>query len=167
MKTRELTLLSAYIAMGSVLYFLETFLPLPVIVPGGRWGFSNLVLLLALPQFSLSNLLVIAIGKSTIGNVLSGRLMTPGYVMGLGGVIVAVLLMWILYRSKKDFGYLGISLAGALINNFFQLLFAGAFIMGTLRVITIFPYFAIVGSVSAVINALIANRIKTKGRDIL
>ncbi|MEA2065916.1 MAG: Gx transporter family protein [Thermotogota bacterium] len=167
MKTKEITLLSVYIAMGSVLYFLETFLPLPSIIPGGRWGFSNLVLLIALPRFSLGNLLFIAIGKSTIGNILSGRLMTPGYVMGLGGAMVAVLVMWSLYRSKKDFGYLGISLVGAQANNFFQLLFAGVFIMGTFRVITVFPYFALVGSISAVINAIVAHRIRMKSGDIL
>ncbi|MGC9383637.1 MAG: Gx transporter family protein [Kosmotogaceae bacterium] len=167
MKTKEITLLSVYVAMGSVLYFLETFLPLPSIVPGGRWGFSNLVLLVALPRVSLSSLLLIAAGKSTIGNILSGRLMTPGYVMGLGGAIVAVLVMWSLYRSKMSFGYLGISLTGALANNFFQLLFAGVFIMGTFRVITIFPYFALVGSISAIINALIAHRIRVKSGDFL
>ncbi|MFO7881723.1 MAG: Gx transporter family protein [Kosmotogaceae bacterium] len=167
MKTKDLTLLSVYIALGSVLYFLETFLPLPVVVPGGRWGFSNLVLLIALPRFSLSNLLLIAIGKSTVGNLLSGRLMTPGYVMGLGGVVIAVLIMWLLYGSRKDFGYIGISLSGALVNNFFQLVFAGVFIMGTLRVINIFPFFAIVGSISAIVNAIIAHSIKMKSGDIL
>jgi heptaprenyl diphosphate synthase len=66
-----------------------------------------------------------------------------------------------------SFGYLGISLTGALANNFFQLLFAGVFIMGTFRVITIFPYFALVGSISAIINALIAHRIRVKSGDFL
>ncbi len=167
MKTRDLTLMAVYIALGSVLYFLETFIPFPVVVPGGRWGFSNLVLLIALPRVPLSNLLLIAVGKSTIGNLLSGRLMTPGYIMGLGGALLAVLTMWLLYRSRKEFGYLGISLSGALINNSFQLVYAGIFILGTLRIVSIFPYFAVVGSISAVVNAVIAHRINIKSGDIL
>jgi uncharacterized membrane protein len=52
-------------------------------------------------------------------------------------------------------------------NNFFQLLFAGVFIIGTFRVITVFPYFALVGSISAIINAFIAHRIRMKSGDIL
>lgn len=146
------------IALGSVLYLLESFIPFPLPVPGGRWGFSNLVLLIALAELPLKDLLALAAGKSVIGSLLAGRLGTPGFVMGFSGIIFSCLIMWALYKTRV-FGFVGISLAGAACNNFFQLLIAALLIVKSGQIMLFYPYMVLLGTVSALINAYIAHEV--------
>ena len=61
-------------ALSVCVYYVESFLPLPVAIPGARWGFSNFPLLLSVvTDVGLTNTLYIALLKTLLGSILSGR----------------------------------------------------------------------------------------------
>ncbi len=166
MEAKRITTLSMLIALGSVLYLLESLIPFPLPVPGGRWGFSNLVLIIALAGMPLGDILILSIGKSLIGSLLTGRLATPGFLMGITGSLSSAAVMWLLNRTKK-FGLVGISLAGASVSNLIQLLVASALIVKSIEIVFIYPYMLIMGSISALINAYIAFEVIRRMGDTL
>lgn len=155
MEARRITALSMLIAIGSVLYLLESLIPFPLPVPGGRWGFSNLVLIIALAGMPLGDIFVLSIGKSLVGGLLTGRLATPGFLMGITGSLSSGAVMWLLNRTER-FGLVGISLAGASASNLTQLLVAYALIVKSMEIVFLYPYMLVMGSISALINAYIA-----------
>lgn len=166
MEARRITTLSMLIAIGSVLYLLESLIPFPLPIPGGRWGFSNLVLIIAIAGMPLGDILVLSIGKSLIGSLLTGRLATPGFLMGIAGSLSSGAVMWFLSRTER-FGLVGISLAGASASNLIQLLVAYALIVKSIEIVFLYPYMLIMGSISALINAYIAFEVIRRMGDTL
>ncbi|MBN2219206.1 MAG: Gx transporter family protein [Kosmotogaceae bacterium] len=155
MEAKRVTTLSMLMAIGAVLYLLESLIPFPLPIPGGRWGFSNLVLMIALAGLPFGDILTLSIGKSIIGSLLTGRLATPGFLMGVAGTASAAATMWLLNKTRK-FGLLGISIAGAAVSNFSQLMVASSLIVKSIEIIFLYPYMLILGSISASINAYVA-----------
>lgn len=143
------------ISLGSAIYFLETLIPFPLPVPGGRWGFSNMVILISLPGVPIIDLLTISVGKNILGSLISGKIATPGFLMGLSGVSGSVVVMWYMWKMGI-FGLAGISIIGAAVNNLVQLTIAAFYIIGDFRLFELYPYFFLTGSISALINAYIA-----------
>jgi len=69
--------LGVMVAISSVVYVLEGLIPFPV--PGGKWGFSNF-LVLYLSFFSgITNGLVLALSKSLLGSILSVPYSLPDF----------------------------------------------------------------------------------------
>ena len=146
----SVALLGISISLATVMYVLENFIPFPL--PVGRWGFSN-SMVLYYATISLKGSLTVAAGKSILGSLFSGRLMSPTFIMGFLGSISAAFVERFLF--KLGFGYLGMSLAGSAVNNLVQVLI-GAVIVRSKMVISIFPIFLIFGSISAIANVYIA-----------
>jgi len=143
------------ISLGSAIYFLETLIPFPLPVPGGRWGFSNMVVLISLPGASIVDVLTISAGKNVLGSLISGKIATPGFLMGLFGVSGSAIVMWHMYKARI-FGLAGTSIAGASTNNLIQLAFAALYVIREPRLFELYPYFFLTGSLSALVNAYIA-----------
>ncbi len=146
----SVALLGVSVSLATVMYVLENFIPFPL--PVGRWGFSN-SMVLYYAAISFKGSLTVAAGKSILGSLFSGRLMSPTFIMGFLGSISAAAVERLLF--KLGFGYLGMSLAGSAINNLVQVL-VGAAIVKSGMVISILPIFLIFGSISAVANVYIA-----------
>ena len=73
-KTKKISYIAILTALASAVYYVESFLPLPVAIPGARWGFSNFPLLLSVvTDVGLTNTLYIALLKTLLGSILSGR----------------------------------------------------------------------------------------------
>ncbi|AKI96540.1 Gx transporter family protein [Kosmotoga pacifica] len=156
--TRKVARLAILISLGAAIYFLENLIPFPVPVPGGRWGFSNMVLLISLPGASFTDILILSAGKNVLGSLVSGKIATPGFLMGLFGVSSSAALMWLMSRAKI-FGLAGISVAGAAVNNLIQLSIAAFYVVREPGLLGLYPYFALTGSLSALINAYIAFKV--------
>lgn len=155
MKSHKIAKFAILISLGSAIYFLETLIPFPLPVPGGRWGFSNMVILISLPGAPIADLLTISVGKNILGSLISGKIATPGFLMGLSGVSGSVAVMWYMWKTNI-FGLAGISITGAAVNNLIQLTIAAFYIIGDLRIFELYPYFFLTGSISAFINAYVA-----------
>ncbi len=143
------------IAVGSAIYVFESFIPFPIPIPGARWGFSNMVIVYALPFTSLPWLLALVLGKAIVGGLISGRFLGPTFLMGLLGSVSSVLLMYTSLKTFKKSGLILHSVIGALSNNVVQVLI-GAQIVSSWAIIGYLPYMEILATLSGSANAVIA-----------
>ena len=146
----KISLLGILIALSSAIYALESFIPFPL--PVGRWGFSNSLVLFS-ATLSLKSALIVSAGKSILGSISVGRIMSPTFWMGFFGSIGAAVVERALYRMK--FGYIGMSLSGSIVNNVVQMFF-GAVMIKSKEIFLLLPLFLVMGSISAIANVYIA-----------
>lgn len=143
------------IAVGAAIYILESYAPFPVPIPGARWGFSNMIIVYALPDTPLSWLIVLTMGKSFIGSLLGGTFLAPTFLMGFTGSIASTIAMYLSFRTVRKAGLIFHSIMGAIFNNIIQVLVAVQ-VVGTWAIISYLPYMEIIGIFSGIANAIIA-----------
>ena len=135
--TKKLTLIAVLVAQAIVLHLLESFIPIPLPIPGVKLGLANIITLLALILFDFKTALAIAFGRTLLGSLLSGTLFNIGFFLAISGAIFAALVMYFLllfgrlFRATFSFSILGISVAGAIAHNLGQLAIAALLIKNT------------------------------------
>ncbi len=153
--SKRLALYGVLIATGSAIYVFESYIPMPVPIPGARWGFSNLVVVYSLPFSSFGYLFSVVVGKATIGSLLSGKIFTPTFFMGFSGSIASAVIMFVSYRLLKGFGVVFHSVVGALANNVVQV-FIGAYLISSWMIFSYLPYMEILAVISGSVNGFLA-----------
>jgi heptaprenyl diphosphate synthase len=155
-KSKKISYIAILSALASAVYFFESFIPLPIGLPGARWGFSNFpVLISAISGFGILNTVFIAIIKTFLGSIFSGKLFSPVFFMGLFGAISSAFLMSFLAKKIKNISVLSISEIGAFFSNCVQAVIAGFFILKSDAIIYYFPYMIFFGIITAFLNASI------------
>jgi len=153
--TRRLTWIGLLTAAASILFALETPINLPV--PWIRLGLANIVTVLVLEWWSLRETLIVVVLRSVVGSVLMGKLMHPDFVFSLVGGIAAALAMWLMVAyGKKWFGFIGVSVAGALVKNAVQLGLAYALVVRHVYLFSILPLLFAVSLISGLIVGFLA-----------
>lgn len=155
MKSKKISYTAILSAFSTAIYIVESFLPVPIAVPGVRWGFSNFPLIIAAQSnIGFLNVVFIAIVKSVFGSLMSGRFLAPTFFMGFFGGLSSAVVMYVMSKTKK-FGILGISETGAFFSNVVQILIAGVFYIKSYRIVYYLPYMVFFGVITAFINYLI------------
>lgn len=155
MKSRKIALNSLFISLGIAVYVLESFIPFPF--PNGKWGFSNFVVLLSIVLFGAKQGLIVAVGKSFFGSLVTGHFLDVIFFMSVLGSISAAIIEAIVVKTKI-FGLLGVSIFGSVTNNAVQA-FVGAFFVGSKAIFWILPYMLVLGLPGAFANAYIAGKV--------
>ncbi|MFN6991795.1 MAG: Gx transporter family protein [Fervidobacterium sp.] len=140
--------------MSSAIYVVEGVVPFPV--PGGKWGFSNFLVLYFSYFGTLSDALILALSKSLLGSMLSGSLFTPGFFMGFFGSLAAATVQSIISKVKL-LSIFGVSIVGMVVNNIVQF-FVGSILIGSSAIYSLLPIVLFLGTISAIANAYLARR---------
>lgn len=160
-KSKKISYLAILTGLASAIYYFETFLPLPVAVPGAKWGFSNFPVLMAVINgYGYGNTIFIAFLKTLLGSLLSGKILSPTFLLGMTGSLVSSFMMVFAYKKIKKIGILGVSEIGAFFSNVCQVIVAGLFIVKSSGIFWYLPYMVIFGAISAFINSSIVSVIK-------
>ncbi|MGM0639897.1 MAG: Gx transporter family protein [Thermotogota bacterium] len=160
-KSKKISYLAILTGLASAIYYFETFLPLPVAVPGAKWGFSNFPVLMAVVNgYGYANTIFIAFLKTLLGSLLSGKILSPTFLLGLTGSLVSSFMMVLAYKNIKKIGVLGVSEIGAFFSNIFQVIVAWLFVVKSTGIFWYLPYMIIFGAISAFINSSIVSVIK-------
>lgn len=154
-RTGESVRLGLLVVLSATMYMMETFLPGFFLVPGFRWGFSNSIVLFCVIGGRYRDGIIVSALKSVLGSFFTGTLFSFPFLLGFGGVISGAVAM-ILARKTRLFGISGISIIGACVNNTVQL-FLASIIVRSQQVMALMPYIILVGTVSAVVNAIIVS----------
>jgi len=118
---KKLTYISALIALGIVLNFLEP--PIFSFIPGIRIGFANIVSVLGLLMFGPLEAITIAFFRTTLGSVIKGALNPIQFWTSFAGGIFAAAVMAAIFKFlKNNFSIVGISIIGGISNNLVQFL---------------------------------------------
>lgn len=142
-------------ALGLVLSYVETLIPVFIAVPGMKLGLANLIVVILLygvgprEAYTVSVLRVILVGFM-FGNMAS-------IIYSLAGCSLSFLVMLLLYR-REGFTILGVSVAGAVFHNLGQIIVA-MLIVETFSIIYYFPILMVSGVVTGLVIGIISKEV--------
>jgi len=152
-RTRKLVLSGMIFALALVLSIVENaFPPLPMPVPGVKFGLSNIAVMYALFFLSRGQAYSIAVLKSLF------VFMTRGLIAGIlslsGGILslTVMLLVMVLFRDKAS--YTAISISGAIAHNTGQFI-AVSFIYTGMYLWAYLPVLLVSGVIAGIVTAVL------------
>jgi len=152
-KNKKYALIIILVTNAILISFLESFIPIPIPVPGIKLGLANIITMLGIVFLSWQDVLLIVIVRSFVVAILTRGVMMLAF--SLTGGILSAIVMWLLYsKLSRFFSIKGVSIAGAITHNTVQLVVASA-MLGQFVVLYYLPVLLI----SAVITGLITGNI--------
>ena len=165
MKTQKFVLLSLLTALGIAVGFFESFIPLPVAVPGARLGISNIVVLVTIVNFSYREGLLVAVLKSVLLVLVTGSV--SSFIFSFTGTLLSAIGMILAHRFlSKYLSLIGISEIGSFLHNLGQV-FAAMFVLKNPMIISYFPFLAGLGLFTGYFVGLSANFISNNLKAVL
>lgn len=160
-KTKKLVLISLFISQALVLSIIESWITLPIPVPGVKLGLANIITLIVIIFFSFKEALIVVIIRTMLASIFGGGGLIV-FLFSCAGGVLSTAVMAGLYKVKYDiFSIVGISVAGAAAHNIGQVLVA-AFLMKDIAVITLLPLILILGSLMGILVGIISNFLEDK-----
>lgn len=135
--TKTMLVLALLAALAVLLRLGENLLPLPVQLGVIRPGLANTITILCLYLFGLRLTGLFLTARVLLVGLLSTGLFTPGFLIGLGGTLLSLLLMEAGRRSQLFSPY-GIGILGAAAHNTGQILTA-SLIMQSFSLFSLLP----------------------------
>jgi heptaprenyl diphosphate synthase len=135
-----MVLLALLIAMASVLHVVESWIPLPLPVPGIKLGLANIVSLIVIIMFGWRDAIYVAIVRVCLASLFGGIFLGPAFVMSASGAIGSTMVMaYVYYYCYPKFSLIGISIIGAVIHNIVQIAVA-AILVSSANLLWYLPY---------------------------
>lgn len=122
MNVKKIAILSLLIAAGILLSLLESFIPVLLIIPGYKIGFSNLAGLYALYAYGDKDLVIVNVLRIVLASLATGSFFSLPFFISIAGCTLAMIAM-ILCKKMPFFSIFGVSMAGAAAHTFGQVLF--------------------------------------------
>lgn len=150
---------------GILISFLESFIPIPLPVPGVKLGLGNIITMIGIAFLGLKDVLFIVIVRCFVVAIF-----TRGVVMlafSLSGGILSALVMWLFYKkAARLFSLKGISMTGAIVHSTVQIVVA-SIILGQGIIMYYLPILLIssivTGFITGKIGELTINEVRKKG----
>lgn len=137
--THRIVFMAMLVALGTAMYVVEGMLIIPLPIPGVKPGLANIVTLLAIYLYGFREGLTVALLRVTLGSLIGGIFLSPGFLLALTGAACSTIIMALLVRQTRCFSMIGISMAGAVAHNTGQLLAACLLLQST----AVFYYFPV------------------------
>jgi len=153
---RQRVYMALFVALAVGLYTMEVLLPNPV--PWFRIGLANILGLTALFCYGVRAMWTVNLLRIFVGNLLMGSLFAPGFLLSLGGGLLATGLMsvsFLLWKGK--IGPVGISVLGALGHVSGQIVVAWLVVVRHPSILMLLPIFLIFALISGIVNGLAAD----------
>ena len=150
-KTKQLVLTGLIFSIALVLSIVENTLPpIPLPVPGVKFGLSNIAVMFALFFLSKSQAFTIAILKALF------VVMTRGIIAGVlsfsGGILSLTFMLILMLIFRQRISYLVISIFGAVAHNIGQFI-AITFIYAGMYLLAYIPILLVSGVVAGIVTA--------------
>lgn len=150
-KTQSMVLAAMIFAVAVVLAFVENMLPpLPIVVPGVKFGLSNIAVMYALFFLGARYAFLIAFLKG--GFVFITRGIIAGALSISGGILSVTVMLLLLFVIKEKISYLGISIFGAVSHNIGQFLVITALYTG-MNMLPYLPVLLVSGVVAGIVTS--------------
>lgn len=142
--------LGMFTALGLVLGWLESLVPIYPMIPGMKIGLANLVTLLILYRFGWKEAAVVNLIRLGLSCVLFGNFSMLLY--SLAGAVLSLLVMTLL-KKTGGFSLLGVSVAGGVMHNIGQLIMA-VILMENAVILYWFPVLLLSGVAAGVLTGI-------------
>ncbi len=155
-RSRRRIFLALFTALAVALHTFEALLPSPA--PWFRFGFANILTLVALFLYGAGAAWGVMLGRIAVGSLVLGNLFSPGFLLSLSGGVLATALMT---ASRALFGVrigpIGVSVLGAAGHAVGQILVAWLVLVRHDGLWRLFPFFLLVSLVAGVLNGWAAD----------
>lgn len=161
---RRITLYALMVAVCLIVGYLESILSTTIIAvaPGVKIGLSNAVALTLICKGDIKGAWAVNITRICLSALLFGSVVS--FLFSLAGGVASTAAAC-LFSRLKSVSPIGISIAGGVIHNVFQLLAATAFVgVGVVYYLPILIAFgAVCGALCGILTNLVIKKIKTSG----
>ncbi len=153
-ETKEIVLLSLFVALAVVLRGLEGLIPNPF--PWVRIGLANIMTLLAILLFGLKAGILLTVLRVFIASLFFGTFLSPTFIISFSAGVCSTLAMGVVHASfQKLLSPIGISALGGFTHNLAQLFVAYLLIVRRVEIFYLFPVFSLIGIISGFFNGCI------------
>ena len=157
----KITLSAAFVAVGLIMGYIESFIVIPVSIPGFRIGIANIAVVLAMYLLGPIYGMCIVLTRVILASALYGT--GASFLYSLFGAAFSYAIMVVL--SKKGFSVYGVSVAGAVTHNLAQTIVA-YFLVGNIYVMTYIPVLLIIGVFAGLLVGALSDIIYRRLRKI-
>ncbi len=157
---RKITTLSLFLAMGIILNIIESFIPLPISIPGVKLGLANTIGLVVLYYYSPKEYAYIGFLRVIIVGLLRTGILSISFMLSLSGWFLSTLISILLYYFKK-FSIYGLSCASAVLHGIGQIL-AVMVIYSSPGLILYLPVLILTGVISGLLTAMVTSLVLLK-----
>lgn len=154
-KTRRIVLLALFVSQALVLSIIESWIPIPAVVPGVKLGLANIITMVIIVFFNFSDALLVVIVRSILTSIFAGGPTVLFFSLS-GGILSTVIMAFLYKRFSRLFSIIGISIAGAMTHNVGQLAAASVF-MRELAVFTYLPVLFVSGIIMGCFVGICSN----------
>lgn len=158
-QTKKTAVLGLFIALSLIFSYIESVIPIPLIVPGAKLGLPNTLILLVLYAYGTRDAVVINVARILLSGFLFGNMFSIVY--SLSGAFVSFVVM-LLAKKAKFFPMKTVSILGGVFHNVGQILVA-AFLVSGISVMTYLPVLLAAGVATGLCNGILAEMIYKRG----
>jgi heptaprenyl diphosphate synthase len=144
-------------ALAGALNVIDAVIPTPV--PWLRIGLGNAIVLACLHHWGPREGAWVALGKVLLGGLLSGRILSPGFFLSLGGTAASTAVMILALRLAPPLGFVGVSVLGAEAHAMTQLALAATLFLRTPALWSLAPLIGAVAVAAGCLTGLVAFKI--------
>ncbi|MDD6201388.1 MAG: Gx transporter family protein [Lachnospiraceae bacterium] len=159
---RRVAFLGMVLALALILAYVETFLPLPIAVPGIKLGLANCVILFVLYLTGIKEAALISITRVFLTGFLFGNM--AGILYSLSGAFLSLIAM-AFAKKQNGLSVIGVSILGGVTHNIGQMIMA-VLVTETIAVLYYVPVLLIAGMTTGIINGILAKTI-LKNKNII
>ena len=154
--SKRIALIGILIAMAFVFSYIEAITMNGIMLPGIKLGLANVVVVIALWMLGGKEALVVSMVRVVLGAITFGNGYT--FVYSSAGAIGAFAVMYVLKKYAR-FSIKGISIAGAVTHNIFQIITAVIVMRNKWLLISYLPGLLVAGVVMGLITGIISDMI--------
>lgn len=158
-RTRKTAVLGLFIALSLIFSYIESVIPVPLIVPGAKLGLPNTLILLVLYSYGAREAMLVNGARIVLSGFMFGNMFSIIY--SLAGAIVSFGVM-LLAKRVQIFPMKAVSILGGVFHNVGQILVA-AFLVSGISVMTYLPVLLVAGVLTGLCNGILAEMIYKRG----
>ncbi len=154
-KAYRLVLLSLLVSLALILSYVESFIPLPLPVPGAKLGLPNIVTMISLFLLGWPLALLIVVARIFLSGFMFGNFFSIFY--SLAGGLLSLLVMASLYRFFKNrVSLILISVFGSIFHNLGQVIVAALVLQNINLFFLYFPLLMFIGILTGIVTGIMA-----------
>ncbi len=158
-RTKKTAVLGLFIALSLIFSYIESIIPVPLIVPGAKLGLPNALILLVLYAYGTREAVIVNAARILLSGFMFGNLFSIVY--SLAGAVLSFIIMFLAKKSKV-FSIKAVSILGGVFHNVGQIIIA-AFLVSGMSVMAYLPVLLIAGVVTGLCNGILAEIIYKRG----
>ncbi len=151
---RKNMLIAILLGVGISLNIIESFIALPIAIPGVKLGLANVVTIIILYHFGRKEALMLVLMRVLLVGLLRTGLFSISFNLSLAGALSSYLIMSLLYK-RNIFSVVGVSVAGASLSGMGQLVIASILLDST-AIFYYMPYLLFLNIPTGIITGYIA-----------